>query len=119
MVQRLQQTSGFGSRRNVAGVLVFEADGYAVNCGLIREAAERLHHPCEALFRLDRPPVREDPNNARAGSFRDLPSSQSQAWLVGEGVLGCEDVLLETFVYGGRIRQNTFEQRGGNRNNFM
>src|SRR6202034_1114960 len=66
VVQRLQQPRRLLARADVAGVLVLDADGDAMPGRLVGQPAERLHDAVEASFRLNRAPVREDANDARA-----------------------------------------------------
>ena len=67
MVNCSEDFGGFLGGRNVAGVLVFDADDEAVFLRLIGEVLEGVHHTFEDDFGGDYAPVGEDADDFGAG----------------------------------------------------
>src|SRR6185312_11386100 len=111
MFQTFQDFSGFGSRADVAGMLILEADDEVMDRRLIGEIAQSGDDSVKILLRFHRSPVGEDPHDMSAEFLRDCESLLRQTRLILKCVLRCEDVVLKPAIDFRRSWKYAFEQR--------
>ncbi len=88
MIDGSQHAGHFLRGRDIARVVVFEADDQAAAGGFIGEVLKKIDDPLENLFRLGDAAVREHANDLRARPFRDLEGA------LGELEAGCSSPSL-------------------------
>ena len=98
MNQRIQQASRFGRRRNIAGVLILKPDDQVSLGRLLAQPRQRLDDPGKTLVRLHGTPVREHADDLGAHHLGDVEGLFGQIGLIGKGVFGRENIVLEAAV---------------------
>src|SRR4051812_38584871 len=106
MVQRGQYSGSLFAGPDIAGMLVLDTDDQVVLRGMVGESAEGADNAVETLFGADRPPIREDADDAGAGAFGDFEGAGFQARLIFKRMLGGEHVLLEPRIHFGSVGED-------------